>query len=79
MQASCPAAWKSSGGIFDIAGKKSRIGELEVEASQPDFWLVNERAQATLREQARLKAAVDAFESQMKAVEDVSVLIDLAD
>ena len=79
MQASFLAAWKSSGGIFDIAGKKSRIGELEVEASQPDFWLVNERAQAASREQARLKAAVDAYETQLKAVEDACVLIELAD
>ena len=77
--ASFLAAWKFSGGIFDIAGKKSRIGELEVEASQPDFWLANEKAQTTLREQARLKAAVDAFEGQMKSVEDARVLIDLAD
>jgi peptide chain release factor 2 len=76
---SCPAAWKFSGGIFDIAGKKSRIGELEVEASQPDFWLVNERAQTALREQARLKSAVDSFEAQMKTVEDARVLIDLAE
>jgi len=73
------AAWKSSGGIFDIAGKKSRIGELEVEASQPDFWLANDKAQAALREQAKLKAAVDAFEAQVKSVEDACVLIDLAD
>jgi len=79
VQASCLAAWKFSGGIFDIAGKKSRIGELDVEASQPDFWLANERAQAALREQARLKAAVDSFETQLKAVEDARVLIDLAD
>jgi peptide chain release factor 2 len=77
--ASFPAAWRFSGGIFDIAGKRSRIGELEVEASQPDFWLANEKAQATLREQARLKAAVDAFEAQAKAVEDARVLIDLAE
>ena len=79
MLTSCLAASRSSGGIFDIAGKKSRIGELEVEASQPDFWLSNDRAQATLREQARLKAAVDVFETQLKAVEDARVLIDLAD
>jgi peptide chain release factor 2 len=72
-------AWKSSGGIFDIAGKKSRIGELEVEASQPDFWLANERAQGALREQARLKSAVDSFETQLKAVEDARVFIELAD
>jgi peptide chain release factor 2 len=76
---SCLPAWKSSGGIFDIAGKKSRIGELEMEASQPDFWLANERAQATLREQAKLKATVDAFEAQVRAHDDARVLIDLAD
>jgi peptide chain release factor 2 len=76
---SCLPAWKSSGGIFDIAGKESRIGELEVEASQPDFWLANDRAQGALREQARLKAAVDSFETQLKAVEDARVFIELAD
>ena len=79
MPTSCLRAWKSSGGIFDIAGKKSRIGELEVEASQPDFWLVNDKAQATLREQSRLKATVDALEGQVRAVEDARVLLELAD
>jgi peptide chain release factor 2 len=73
------SAWKFSGGIFDIAGKKSRIGELDVEASQPDFWLANDKAQAALREQAKLKAAVDAWEGQMKAVEDARVFIEMAD
>ena len=77
--ASFPPVWRFSGGIFDIAGKKSRIGELEVEASQPDFWLANDKAQASLREQARLKATVDIFEAQVKAIEDASVLIELAD
>ena len=76
---SCLPAWRSSGGIFDIAGKKSRIGELEVEATQPEFWLANEKAQATLREQSKLKAAVDSFEAQLKAVEDARILIELAD
>jgi peptide chain release factor 2 len=40
---------------------------------------VNDKAQAASREQARLKAAVDGWEAQMKAVEDALVLIDLAD
>ncbi len=73
------AAWKFSGGIFDISGKKSRIAELDGEASQPDFWLVNERAQTALREQARLKVAVDGYEAQMKVLDDARVFIDLAD
>jgi peptide chain release factor 2 len=50
-----------------------------VEASQPDFWLASDKAQATLREQAKLKATVDGFEAQQKALEDARVLIDLAD
>jgi peptide chain release factor 2 len=50
-----------------------------VEASQSDFWLVNDKAQTTLREQAKLKSAVDGFEAQINAVEDARVLIDLAD
>jgi peptide chain release factor 2 len=40
---------------------------------------VADRAQAVLREQARLKSAVDGYEAQRKAVEDGEVLIDLAD
>jgi peptide chain release factor 2 len=50
-----------------------------MEASQPDFWLANDKAQATLREQAKIKSAVDAFETQARAVEDVRVLLDLAE
>jgi peptide chain release factor 2 len=40
---------------------------------------VAEKAQATMREQGRLKASVEGYESQMKALEDAGVLIDLAD
>ncbi len=50
-----------------------------MEASQPDFWLANDKAQATLREQAKLKSTIDAFDTQAKAVEDARVLLDLAD
>jgi peptide chain release factor 2 len=73
------AAWRFSGGIFDIDGKRKRIAELDEQAGAPDFWNVADKAQAVLREQARLKSAVDGFEAQRKAVEDAGVLIDLAD
>jgi peptide chain release factor 2 len=71
--------WRFSGGIFDIDGKKARVAELEVESTQPEFWLVNEKAQASLKEQARLKSSVDGWEAQVKSVEEARVLVDLAD
>jgi peptide chain release factor 2 len=76
---SCRAAWRFSGGIFDIDGKRFRIAELDQQTGAADFWNVADKAQAVLREQARIKAAVEGWEAQGKAVEDASVLIDLAD
>jgi peptide chain release factor 2 len=73
------AAWRFSGGIFDIDGKRFRIAELDQQTGAPDFWNAADKAQAVLREQARLKAAVEGWESQGKAVEDAEILIDLAD
>jgi peptide chain release factor 2 len=68
-----------SGGIFDIAGKRRKIAELDVQSSEPEFWTNNEKAQSVVKEQARLKSAVDGWDAQMRAVEDARVLIDLAD
>ena len=79
MPASWRAACRFSGGIFDIDGKRRRIAELEARAGEPDFWNDSDKAQAVLKEQARLKATVDGFEAQCKAVEDARILIDLAD
>jgi peptide chain release factor 2 len=77
--ASCKAAWRFSGGIFDIDGKRRRIGELDHEAGTPEFWNAAEKAQTTLREQARLKSTVDGYDGQMRAIEDAQILVDLAD
>ncbi len=68
-----------SGGIFDVDGKKRRIAELDAQAGTPDFWSSAEKAQTVMRDQARMKSAVDGYETQMKAVEDAGILIELAD
>jgi peptide chain release factor 2 len=77
--ASWRAAWRFSGGIFDIDGKRRRIAELDSESAVPGFWNATDKAQATLREQARLKAAVDGYDTHRKAIEDAQILVDLAD
>jgi peptide chain release factor 2 len=68
-----------SGGFFDVDGKRSKIAELDERTSAPDFWNENDKAQATLKEQAKLKAVVDDFDTQCKAVEDARILLELAD
>jgi peptide chain release factor 2 len=73
------AAWRFSGGIFDIDGKRLRIAELDQQTGAADFWNVADKAQAVLREQARIKSAVEVWEAQGKTLEDAKVLIDLAD
>ncbi|MEO5766874.1 MAG: peptide chain release factor 2, partial [Polyangia bacterium] len=66
-------------GHLDIDGKRRRIAELDRLASATDFWNNAEKAQATMRDQAQLKATVDDFDAQSRVLEDATVLIDLAD
>jgi peptide chain release factor 2 len=76
---SCRADSRFSGGIFDIAGKKRRIAELDEQTGVEGFWNAADKAQTVLREQARLKSSVDSFDGQCKTLEDAGVLIDMAD
>ncbi len=76
---SCRADSRFSGGIFDIAGKKRRIAELDEQTGTEGFWNAADKAQTVLREQARLKSSVDSFDGQGRALEDAGVLIEMAD
>ena len=69
----------SSGGIFDVAGKRERIAQLDQAATAPGFWDRPAEAQATLREQKRLKSTVEDYEKLRRALEDARILIDLAE
>ncbi|HEX3905948.1 MAG TPA: peptide chain release factor 2 [Polyangia bacterium] len=66
-------------GIFDIDGKKKRIAELDEQTGVEGFWNAADKAQTVLREQARLKSSVEAYEAQGKSLEDAGVLIEMAD
>ncbi|HEX2658692.1 MAG TPA: PCRF domain-containing protein, partial [Polyangia bacterium] len=65
--------------MFDVDSKRRRIEELDSLAAAPDFWNNAEKAQATMRDQAQLKSTVDDYDAQMRALDDATVLIDLAD
>ncbi|HEY7371205.1 MAG TPA: peptide chain release factor 2 [Polyangia bacterium] len=66
-------------GHLDIDGKRKRIAELDEQTAAPDFWNAADKAQAVLRDQSRLKSAVDGFEAQRRVAEDIAAGIELAE
>ncbi|MCS7055839.1 MAG: peptide chain release factor 2 [Thermoflexales bacterium] len=63
---------------LDIAAKAKRISELEVLASDANFWNDSSRAQALMREMGTLKASVDAYDQLLRRASDAAVMIELA-
>ncbi len=41
---------RSSGGIFDLDGKRARLSQLDEAAAEPGLWDDRERAETLLRE-----------------------------
>ena len=65
------------GGIFDLAQKRTRLEELENEASTQEFWNNPERARELSREKSQLERQVAQLNRLVKAIEDSQVLIEL--
>ena len=68
----------SSGGIFDIDRKRSRVALIERDSSQSNFWDDNVKAQQVLKEKASLEQLISRFERTERALEDAQVLLELA-
>ncbi len=69
---------KSSGGIFDIDGKRKRLAELEEQTAAPGFWDNREVAQTILKETKLAKTRVDTYDKSRAKLDDAMVLVDLA-
>ena len=65
--------------LFDYAGKKTRLKELEDIMGQPDFWDDQERANQVIAELKQLRAVVDPIEEAETALDDAKALWDLAE
>jgi len=77
--ASCAAASKSSGGVFDEPALRSRLAALEEDAARPDLWSDRERAERVLRDKRSVERSL-AFLSQLStSVSDAEVLFELAE
>lgn len=78
-----PNAWapnlKISGGLFDEEAKVEEIQMLEHKISAPNFWDDQTNAQRIMKQVAALKAPLDELGALRRRVEDLSVMIELAE
>lgn len=66
------------GGLFDVAGKKARIEELEGMMAAPDFWDDQERAQKLIAEINGIKDVTGRFDQLFAQLDDLKVTLELA-
>jgi peptide chain release factor 2 len=74
----CRNAWPSSEVIFDLGGKQVRLRHLEELIGHTELWDDQARAADILRERGALLQALEEYERRGKEVEDLEVLLDLA-
>ncbi len=67
-----------SGGIFDVAGKRARIEDLDRQATMPGFWDDHAGAQRILKEKGLIERVVRDFDRIARLRDDVATLFELA-
>lgn len=70
---------RSSGGFFDPEAKATRIAEIDEEASKPDLWNDHQRAQALMREKARLEKNIESYERPLREIKDAEDMLSMAE
>ena len=65
--------------VLDLPAKRVKIAELEEQSAAPDLWTDQEHAQKVTSRLSRLKAEVDRIMSIRVRLDDLSVLVDLAE
>ena len=69
---------KLSGAIFDAAGKRRELNQLEIEIGNPDFWSQPEKSQRIMQQRKRLEEAIQNASSVATAASDIDTLFELA-
>ena len=65
--------------LFDPAGLKERLDELNYIAEKPDFWSDQNAAQKLLREQKALEKKLGTYQKLVSGVDDIELTIELAE
>ncbi len=72
------AASRTSGGIFDLPAKQTRIHELEVTMQQPTLWADPARARAVGQELSQIRTTVETVGALQRQLDDLEALLELA-
>jgi peptide chain release factor 2 len=78
LKASVPGSIRL-GCVFDLAGKRRDIGELESLSAEPGFWDDPQKAQRVMRQITGLRSQVDGWDAMRAQVDDLLELNELAD
>jgi len=74
----CGADSTSSGGVFDVAGLRAQLEELESEMARPDLWDDPEAAQAVGRKKNAVEGELRLHDRLESGLEDVEVSLELS-
>jgi peptide chain release factor 2 len=75
----CERASASSGGVFDVAGLRAQLEELEIEMARPDLWDDPEVAQGVGRKKNAVERELGLHDRVEGALDDAGVLLELAE
>ncbi|MFZ4792585.1 MAG: peptide chain release factor 2 [Blastocatellia bacterium] len=64
--------------FLDVETKTQELKKLEEQASAPDFWSDQEKAQKALQQRAKVERAINTAERLARLVDDIEVLFDFA-
>ena len=69
----------NSGGFFDVAKAREELGNIETQASAPDFWNDQEAAQNLLQKRSNLEKKIQRQEQFESQISDAGVLFEFAE
>jgi peptide chain release factor 2 len=73
------SASPSSGGLFDVEGKRESIQEIESIMAVPGFWDDAGKSQHIIKERTALEKVVQSWDGLHKQIEDLRVMIELGE
>ena len=79
VSAACARASMSSGGVFDVAGLRIQLEELDSEMARPDLWDDPEAAQRVGRQKNAVERELALHDRVENGLDDAEVLLELAE
>src|SRR3954463_6103262 len=72
-----PPGWKTTGGIFDVEGKRALVSRLEGDGLKPGYWEDNRKAQEAQHSLHEAQADLDVFKDLEGRKQDLTATVEL--